>query len=144
METKINFGESLNEILTDRNIKVKDFAKSVNISLATVYSWLSNSSEPALSSVIAIADYFKCSVEFLIGRSDDDKVIECKSYPPLTKRIKEIMKETGISSYKLRKISKYDGAYFYNWEHGSEPLLSTLVELSNIFDCSIDFLIGRE
>ena len=88
METKINFGESLNEILTDRNIKVKDFAKSVNISLATVYSWLSNSTEPALSSVIAIADYFKCSVEFLIGRSDDDKVIECKSYPPLTKRIK--------------------------------------------------------
>ena len=127
METKINFGESLNEILTDRNIKVKDFAKSVNISLATVYSWLSNSTEPALSSVIAIADYFKCSVEFLIGRSDDDKVIECKSYPLLTKRIKEIMKETGISSYKLRKISKYDGAYFYNWEHGSEPLLSTLV-----------------
>lgn len=144
METKINFGESLNEILTDRNIKVKDFAKSVNISLATVYSWLSNSTEPALSSVIAIADYFKCSVEFLIGRSEDDKVIECKSYPPLTKRIKEIMKETGISSYKLRKISKYDGAYFYNWEHGSEPLLSTLVELSNIFDCSIDYLIGRE
>ena len=144
METKINFGESLNEILTDRNIKVKDFAKSVNISLATVYSWLSNSTEPALSSVIAIADYFKCSVEFLIGRSDDDKVIECKSYPLLTKRIKEIMKETGISSYKLRKISKYDGAYFYNWEHGSEPLLSTLVELSNIFDCSIDYLIGRE
>lgn len=144
METKTNFGESLNEILTDRNIKVKDFAKSVNISLATVYSWMSNSTEPALSSVIAIADYFKCSVEFLIGRSDDDKVIECKSYPPLTKRIKEIMKETGISSYKLRKISKYDGAYFYNWEHGSEPLLSTLVELSNIFDCSIDYLIGRE
>lgn len=34
--------------------------------------------------------------------------------------------------------------YFYNLEHGSEPLLSTLVELSNIFDCSIDYLIGRE
>jgi len=53
------------------------------------------------------------------------------------------MKEAQISSYALRKISKYDGAYFYNWEHGSEPVLSTLAELSKIFDCTIDYLIGR-
>lgn len=140
----INFGESLGEILNNRNLKVKDFAAAIKISLATAYSWLSNSTEPNLSALISIADYFKCSVEFLIGRSEDENIIESKNYPPFAQRVREVMKEAGISSYKLRKISKYDGAYFYNWEHGSEPLLSTLIELSDLLDCPIDYLIGRK
>ncbi len=143
MENEINFGESLNEILSQRNIGVNDFAKAINISLTTAYSWLRNATEPNLSALIASADYLKCSIEFLIGRSADDSPIVAKSYPPIAQRIKEVMKESGISSYKLRKISKYDGSYFYNWEHGSEPMLSTLIELSNLFDCTIDHLIGR-
>lgn len=143
MKKEINFGESLKEILNTRNIKVKDFAKSVHISSATVYRWLSNSTEPNLSALISSADYLNCSIEFLIGRSDDDSPFVGKDCPPLTKRIKEVMKEAQISSYALRKISKYDGAYFYNWEHGSEPVLSTLAELSKIFDYTIDYLIGR-
>ena len=143
MENNVIFGESLNEILANRNIKIKDFASAAGIPLATFYSWLSNTTEPNLSALILMADYLKCSIEFLIGRSEDETLIVGENYPPLTKRIREVMKEVGISSYKLRKISKYDGAYFYNWEHGSEPLLSTLVELSKIFDCTIDYLIGR-
>lgn len=143
MNKEINLGFSLNEILSNRNIKIKDFASAINISQATVYSWLSNTTEPNLSYLISSANFFKCTIEFLIGRSDNEKIFEGKNCPPLTKRIKEVMQGAGISSYKLRQISKYDGAYFYNWEHGSEPQLSTLVELSNIFDCTIDYLIGR-
>ncbi len=143
MEKEINFGESLNEILSCRNISVNNFAKEINISRSTAYSWLRNATEPNLSALIAIADYLKCTIEFLIGRSTDESPFVAKSYPPIVQRMKEVMKESGISSYKLRKISKYDGSYFYNWEHGSEPLLSTLIELSNLFDCTIDHLIGR-
>lgn len=143
MDNKVNFGESLNEILSNRNIKIKDFAKAVNVSLATLYSWLSNTTEPNLTALLSMADILKCSIEFLIGRSEDESLIVRTNYPPLTERIREVMKEVGISSYKLRKISKFDGAYFYNWEHGSEPLLSTLVELSILFDCTIDYLVGR-
>ena len=46
MEKEINFGESLNEILSHRNINVNDFAKAINISWSTAYSWLRNSTEP--------------------------------------------------------------------------------------------------
>jgi transcriptional regulator with XRE-family HTH domain len=140
----ISFGDSLKEILNNRYIKVKDYAEAVNISQATAYSWINNTTEPNLSYLISSADYFKCPIEFLIGRSENEIHMEGKNYPPFTKRIREIMRETKISTYKLRKISKYDGAYFYNWEHGSEPLLSTLIELSDILDCTIDYLIGRE
>lgn len=143
MEKEVNFGESLNEILNNRNINVKDFAKAINISLTTAYSWLRNLTEPNLSALIATADYLKCTIEFLIGRNPDESPFVGNNYPPIAQRIKEVMKESGISSYKLRRISKYDGSYFYNWEHGSEPLLSTLIELSKIFDCTIDHLIGR-
>lgn len=144
MENKINFGDSLNEILKSRSIKIKDFAAAINVSSAALYSWLNNSNEPNLAALISMADHLQCTIEFLIGRSDDERISAGKLYPQLVDRIKEVMKEADISSYKLRKISKFDGAYFYNWNHGSEPLLSTLIELSNILECTVDYLIGRE
>ncbi len=144
MEKEINFGESLNEILSSRNISVNDFAKAIDISRSTVYSWLRNATEPNLSALVASADHLQCTVEFLIGRSSDESPIVGRNYPLFAQRIRDVMKESGISSYRLRKISKYDGSYFYHWEHGSEPLLSTLLELSKLFDCTIDHLIGRK
>lgn len=139
----INFGESLKEILHNKNIKIKDFIKAINISQSTAYSWLNNDTEPNLSSLINASNYLECSIEYLIGRSENENFIKIKNYPPFAQRVREVMKETDISSYKLRQISKYDGAYFYNWDNGSEPLLSTLVELSNIFECTIDYLLGK-
>lgn len=96
-----------------------------------------------LLDIVSFFTYIFFVFEFLIGRSTDESPLVGNNYPPIAQRIKEVMKESGISSYRLRKISKYDGSYFYNWEHGSEPSLSTLIELSYLFHCSIDHLIDR-
>lgn len=141
---KTAFSESLSEILAERNVRPTELAKGAGVSLATVYSWLSGATEPNLSALVNMADMFVCSVDFLAGKNADDyPPATGVILPPFAERVKEIMRENGITSYRLRKISKYDGAYFYNWAHGSEPRLSTLIELSRLFECSVDYLIGR-
>ena len=64
-----------------------------------------------------MADYLKCTIEFLIGRSANESPIVGNNYPPIAKRIKEVMKESGISSYfslmteLLTKAKRLDKLY---------------------------------
>lgn len=143
MKSTYNLGESLREILSNRNLNVKQFAQDVEISLSTAYSWLSNTTEPNISALIRVADYLHCTIEFLIGRSDDERDCVGSDYPPLAPHIKKMIREAGISTYALRNDTRFEGSYFYNWEHGSSPLLSTLVALADRIDCTVDDLIGR-
>ena len=57
-------------------------------------------------------------------------------------QIRKIMRQRGITSYTLKKDTRYYGKFFHDWDRGSLPQLSTLVELANYFGCSLDELVG--
>jgi len=54
------------------------------------------------------------------------------------------MKSKGITTYQLQNETRYSGGYFYDWDRGADPKLSTLIELANYFNCSLDELVGLE
>lgn len=139
-----NFGERLNELLFENEMNAKELADDINISVTTINRWRNNETQFFFSNLVALADYFNVSTDFILCRTEDNSKVTSKILPSFSKRLREVMKEKGISSYKLRKISKYDGKYFQQWDNGSEPTASTLVELANILDCTVDYLIGRE
>lgn len=135
------FSERLNDILFDKNLD--ELAKKLGVALSSIYYWKSGEREIALSNLVALADHFEISIEYLIGRSEDDNKIRSKQFHPFGKRLREVMREKGISTYYLRQNYKYGSKHFENWDNGADPLLSTLIELSEILDCTIDYLIGR-
>lgn len=141
MEYK-KFSERLNELLFEKDLA--EIAKRLNIALSTIYYWKSGEKEIALSNLIALADYFEVSLDYLVGRSDDDRKVPHMQCPNFGQRLREVMKEKGITTYYLRKNYKYGSKHFENWDKGADPLLSTLTELSDIFGCTIDYLVGRE
>lgn len=66
-----NFCERLNELKTAKNILQKDIPKNTNISLRAYQYYERGEREPNMSALIAIADYFDVSLDYLVGRSDD-------------------------------------------------------------------------
>ena len=78
-------------------------------------------------------------------RSDDILLFyPNQNLPKFSLRLREVMKEKGVSTYRLRKESRYDGKYFQKWDRGSDPIALTLIEFADILDCTVDYLIGRE
>jgi len=144
MNTITNFGERLNELIFDKNITPEFLAELIGVNIATVYRWKNNDTDISLNNLLKLANCFNCSIDFLLGRSDETTKYNLKTLEPFSKRLREVMKTKNISTYKLRQISKYDGKYFQKWDRGAEPISATLIELANIFDCTIDYLIGRE
>ena len=140
-----NFAERLKELLFDKNITNKQLAKDLGVSLWTVQRWQSREVEIRLSYLFALAKYLRCSLDFLVGLSNNDsKPAHKEKLPKFSTRIREIMKTKNISTYTLRKNLDIGNRYFQTWDRGSDPKLSTLLELANYFNCSLDDLVGLE
>lgn len=50
-----------------RNMTVEDLAKEIGISVRTFYAWQESGNIPA-TKLIAMADLFGCSIDYLLGR----------------------------------------------------------------------------
>ena len=144
MDTSSNFSERLKELLFDNKITNEEFASKMGVSLPTVYRWLNESMQIKRVNLIAVADFFECSIDFLVGRAHDTEKVIPKPCPPFGERIRFVMKERGFTTYSLRKVSRFESIYFQKWDAGDEPALPLLIELATLFDCSIDYLVGRD
>lgn len=60
-------------------------------------------------------------------------------------RLKELREEAGLSMLQLAKEIGVSDAAVCKWENGlAEPKVSYLVRLADFFDCTIDYLTGKE
>jgi transcriptional regulator with XRE-family HTH domain len=64
------FFEKFNELAKKENSSVNAVAKSLNLSSGSVTAW-KGGTEPSLSAVSKIADYFNVSTDYLLGREAD-------------------------------------------------------------------------
>ena len=59
-------------------------------------------------------------------------------------KIKELRAERGMLQSDLAKLLKIGQATISNWENGrTEPDQDSLLEMSKIFDASIDYILGN-
>jgi len=144
MDIMSNFSERLKELLFDNEISPEQLAIAISVSKSTVYRWTITPMQINRANLIALSNHFKCSIEYIIGRSFDTRELKPKACPPFGLRIREIMKEKGFTTYSLRKVSRFDGSYFQKWTSGEEPGLPLLLDLADLFDCTLDYLVGRE
>ncbi len=68
-----NFHNILKELRINRNIKQTDIAKHLNVLPRTIRFYESGEREPDFDKLIALADYLDCSVDYLLGRTNNPK-----------------------------------------------------------------------
>lgn len=114
------FPERLRELRKEKNLLGKDFAQLMNVEPATVTNWETGRRFPKDDSLVKIADFFDCSVDYLLGRTDfkdavvysgkiDDQTIEIeidKNYSEkLTPEdIANIIKQLDATGLNVKKL----------------------------------------
>lgn len=68
------FTERLSALQAAKCLK-KELCAELGISIMTYYRYERGEREPSLSTLVALADYFDVSLDYLVGRSDDPKRI---------------------------------------------------------------------
>ncbi len=141
----VSFRNSLNEILTLRNIDSVKLGKELGIDPSVVRRWRNKGIDVRLKTLIRLADYFECSIEYLCGKShNNSKFVSSKDYPNFGERLLAIMKKSNIRPYQLFDNSKIVPSECYYWLGGGEPSLSSLQQLSEYFNVTLDYLVGRQ
>jgi len=145
MDNLSKFSERLDEIMFEHQTSVSELAKAIGTTKMTVYRYISKKRTPELFYLIKISDYYNCSLDFLLGITDNNNMTSFKSTANFSERFKRILEKYHTTEYFLHKSTGISRSVLYAWLSDNKlPSLDSLIKLSSYFDCSIDFLVGRE
>lgn len=68
------FSERLITLRKERNLTQKQVYEAVNMSALGYQRYEYGTREPAYKNLIALADYFDVSIDYLVGRTDNPKI----------------------------------------------------------------------
>lgn len=63
-------GERIKELRLEKKVTQKEIAEGIGVSPVSVQRFEYGSVRPSLDTLIALADYFDVSLDYLVGRSD--------------------------------------------------------------------------
>ena len=61
----------LKELRIERGYTQKELAEGIQTTADSIYSWEKGRSEPSIETLVKLADFFECSIDYLTGREDD-------------------------------------------------------------------------
>jgi len=138
-----NFGDSLADLMLEKGLTHISLGNAIGVANSNIHGWKTGKHSLKLSTALRLADYFECSLEFLLGRTEIRCSFTPQKCPPFFDRLLAVMKENNISQYRLTKGVLSRG-HFSLWKKGADPFVDTLLNLTAYFDCTLDYLVGRD
>jgi len=138
------FGERLSELIFEHNLTTEKLAAELGVSRPTVIRWTQNKLGISLHNAIRIADFFKCSLEFLIGRTENTLDFALHPYQPFYERLRQVMNERGVTWYRIVKDGIVSNHNMSVWKNGASPNLQSVVDIAEYFEYTLDQFVGRE
>lgn len=135
------FAERLNELMLENDLNATAVAKKLCVDKSAISRYLSAEIAPTMQN---IADLFHCSLDFLLGVSDNNIIKDFKQCPPFGERLEQVLKCKSKTKYALKKQTGISQSLLYYWTTGRfNPSIDNVVKIAEFLDCSVDYLIGR-
>lgn len=144
MDILKNFVENLNDLILDNKTEIQDMIANSGISKSNIYAYIGGYYLPNATNLIKLADYFECSMDFLLGITDETKCIISKVRSNFIKRINLLITSNFSSVQAFLTKSKFSKSTYYSWlKRNSAPSIELVVQIAEFFGVSIDYLLGR-
>lgn len=103
----MKFGDRLRELLELNNLSQKQLGEKLNIAPSTIGNYVRNIREPDHATLVVFADYFKVSVDFLLGNNKSNKLCHEEQllltiYKELNTSYKKILLEEAKLLFELQ------------------------------------------
>ncbi len=149
MDFIVSFSKRFHDLITEKGISHKELSEILKINLHDIIRWDSGKNDylPSIKKLMIFADYFQCSVDYLLGLTDVDSYFSSPvKEPQIAGRFHKIVYGRNMTFTSLsEKTGIKNTTLFYNWNSGkSLPQIENLIKVAAALDCSVDFLLGRE
>jgi len=143
----MKYGELMDDIRFEHEIKQKDMAKIMGIAPAAYNAYEKESLIIPLKHLIKFCDYFNISLDYILGFSKE------RNYPNMKKeadkktagfRIRKFRKSLNLTQQNFAKELKIPGSTLSEYEHGKVLIPTALLyEVCKRYNISADFILGR-
>ena len=139
------FAERLCELMREKEIGTQELAAKVQIDQSVIARILRARRMPSAKTLVALADYFRCSADYLLGRKELPEERDFLQRPPFPERLAFLLAHYKTTKYRLTKDTHLTEETIRRWQNGRfEPTTESLIRLADYFGCSVDFILGRE
>ncbi len=139
-----NLSENLKDLMEEVEIKAPALARLTGIDASTILTLLRGDGLPYVDTLVTLADYFKCSTDYLLGLTDRLTEENFKQRPPFAEQLTFLLNHFKVTKYRLEKQTGFSEKTVNRWHNGkTQPTVDSLIRLAKYFDCSVDFVLGR-
>lgn len=138
------FVERLEDLIVDLKVSGRGLAELLEAGYTTVVSWRNGKTKPRYDKLIKLAKLNNSSIDYLLGLTDDDSLNLSANPKTFHDRFVMLSKESKLSDYKIAQKCNVVHSSVSKWRnYGIIPDTATLINLAKLFDCSVEFLLGR-
>ena len=144
MEILSKVSGRLAELMKELDLSTPLLARQTGIDQSVIARILHAERMPSAKTLSALADFFACSTDYLLGLKDATDDVTFKQCPPFGEQLTFLLKHFNITKYRLEKDTRLSEKTVNRWHNGkTHPTAESLIRLSAYFGCSVDFLLGR-
>lgn len=144
MSLSLIFQKRFNDIINDSDYKRVELVKLIPISQSTLSNALVYGIVPSVKTLIRIADFFNISIDYLLGKSNDERYYRSSSSETFQQRFESLCIEKGVTHYKVAFDCLFDKSCISKWfSKNFIPELEILDLLCDYFSVTPDYLLGR-
>ncbi len=144
MEYSEKFKQRFLELIDEFDCNKSDIPKLLSIDYNVFIKITEFGIIPKPKVLIRIADYFGVSIEYLLGRTDNSHFTKAERTLTFIERYQSLKTEQNLTDYAITQKLHISTSYTTNWKNKNYmPSIINLIELSECFDVSLDYLIGR-
>ena len=138
------FQNRITELVEDCEVKKSELPNLIGVDYRSLSNALNYGIIPTPRILIRIAYYFNVSIKYLLGTSNDEYFSKSKVKSDFKTRFDFLCKENNITFYKVSKDLHFDQSYITRWFNKNYlPSLELLDLISDYFEVSVDYLLGR-
>lgn len=145
------FSTRLRYLMETEKISKRGLSIKAKIERKSITNYVNGIFLPRYDTLARIADFFEVSTDYLLGLEEENiycyqTSCDITDIPHLfVSRLKDLMLQENLSQGKLAKKLNMQQAGISKWlRMKTMPETFVLMDLAKVFDCSVDFLIGRE
>ncbi len=144
MSVSAEFQSRLQELVAETGIKRTKLAKDMNVDYRSFAAAYNYGILPKPTVLARISDYFNIPIAYLLGQTEIDAFTPAKAHDSFHERLKALCAERKTTYYRLAQDCHIDKSSISRWFSLEQiPSLETLEILSDHFDVSVDYLLGR-
>ncbi len=138
------FQKRFYDIINESDYKKTELVKLIPISQSTLSNALAYGIIPSVKTLIKIADFFDISINYLLGKTDEEEFEKSSSNISFHERFESLCSEKEVTHYKVAADCLFDKSSISKWfSKNFIPELEIIELLCDYFNVTPDYLLGR-